>query len=189
MSTHAMRAMLPPNAEGRSEAVALVSSDDCWRLLAKANLGRIAVQTTDGLDIFPINYVVTGEEVFFRGLVLRSIRRPWLAIPISALGFAAIHLDPPHVVGVIPLGFYLAYVAYRADSTWVTIVAHAANNTIAVIAAKTGLPGSAADEPPPPLGWVIGGVFVALLVCVYVERATRRGSLASTSERASATSA
>jgi nitroimidazol reductase NimA-like FMN-containing flavoprotein (pyridoxamine 5'-phosphate oxidase superfamily) len=61
-----MRAMLPPNAEGRSEAVALVSSDDCWRLLAKANLGRIAVQTTDGLDIFPINYVVTGEEVFFR---------------------------------------------------------------------------------------------------------------------------
>lgn len=130
-----------------------------------------------------------GEEVFFRGLVLRSIRRPWLAIPISALGFAAIHLDPPHVVGVIPLGFYLAYVAYRADSTWVTIVAHAANNTIAVIAAKTGLPGSAADEPPPPLGWVIGGVFVALLVCVYVERATRRGSLASTSERASATSA
>ncbi|HQJ34414.1 MAG TPA: pyridoxamine 5'-phosphate oxidase family protein [Rhodoglobus sp.] len=66
MSTHAMRAMLPPNAEGRSEAVALVSSDDCWRLLAKANLGRIAVQTTDGLDIFPINYVVTGEEIFFR---------------------------------------------------------------------------------------------------------------------------
>ena len=58
--------MLPPNAEGRSEAVALVSSDDCWRLLAKANLGRIAVQTTDGLDIFPINYVVTGEEIFFR---------------------------------------------------------------------------------------------------------------------------
>ncbi len=58
--------MLPPNAEGRSEAVALVSSDDCWRLLAKANLGRIAVQTTDGLDIFPINSVVTGEAVFFR---------------------------------------------------------------------------------------------------------------------------
>lgn len=66
MLTHAMRAMLPPNAEGRSEAVALASSDDGWRLLAKANLGRIAVQTTDGLDIFPINYVVTGEEVFFR---------------------------------------------------------------------------------------------------------------------------
>lgn len=130
-----------------------------------------------------------GEEVFFRGLVLRSIRNPWIAIPVSALGFAAIHLDPPHVVGVIPLGFYLAYVAHRANSTWVTIVAHAANNTVAVIAAKTGLPGAAADEPPPPLGLVIGGAVVAIAVCVYVERATRRGSLASTSERASATSA
>ena len=58
--------MLPLNAEGKRGAIALVNTDDCWRLLEKANLGRIAVQTTDGLDIFPINFVVTDEEIFFR---------------------------------------------------------------------------------------------------------------------------
>jgi uncharacterized protein len=61
-----MRAMLPLNAEGSGGAIALVSTDDCWRLLEKANLGRIAVQTTDGLDIFPVNFVVTDEEIYFR---------------------------------------------------------------------------------------------------------------------------
>jgi uncharacterized protein len=66
MSTHTVRAMTPLNAEGSSGTIALVSNDDCWQLLEKSHLGRIAVQTAEGLDIFPVNYVVASEEIFFR---------------------------------------------------------------------------------------------------------------------------
>jgi membrane protease YdiL (CAAX protease family) len=75
-----------------------------------------------------------GEEILFRGFIQRAIGRGWLAISVSATTFALIHLDPHHVVGVVPLGFFLAWVAARTDSTWVSIAAHVANNSMAVYA-------------------------------------------------------
>ena len=54
------------STDDKGGSLALVNTDDCWRLVEKAHLGRIAVQTTDGLDIFPINFVVTDREIFFR---------------------------------------------------------------------------------------------------------------------------
>lgn len=106
-----------------------------------------------------------GEELLFRGFVQRSIGRGRLAITVSALTFAAIHVDPHHVIGVIPLGFFLAWTAARTDSTWVTITAHVANNTMAVLT-LTLMPDQAGDHAG-PLAVAIGlGVFALCVAAI-----------------------
>lgn len=38
----------------------------CWELLGDASLGRLALCTDDGVDIFPVNFLVKDRVVFFR---------------------------------------------------------------------------------------------------------------------------
>jgi nitroimidazol reductase NimA-like FMN-containing flavoprotein (pyridoxamine 5'-phosphate oxidase superfamily) len=38
----------------------------CWQLLSTASLGRLAISTPDGPDIFPVNYLVKDEAIYFR---------------------------------------------------------------------------------------------------------------------------
>lgn len=44
----------------------ILDETECWRLLAANGLGRLAVLGDDGIDIFPINYVVNDHVIFFR---------------------------------------------------------------------------------------------------------------------------
>ncbi len=123
-----------------------------------------------------------GEEILFRGFIQRAIGRGWLAITVSALTFALIHLDPHHVIGVVPLGFYLAWVAARTDSTWVTIVAHVANNAVAILVAKSqgGMtPGEHASPVEILGGWLVCAftVFVIAKTAPVID-----GELRSTSQ-------
>jgi membrane protease YdiL (CAAX protease family) len=76
------------------------------------------------------------EELYFRGLVQRAIVRPRVALAVSTVAFAALHADPHHVIGVLPLGLYLAWVAARTGSTWATILAHTVNNALALLGAR-----------------------------------------------------
>jgi nitroimidazol reductase NimA-like FMN-containing flavoprotein (pyridoxamine 5'-phosphate oxidase superfamily) len=39
--------------------------EECWALLASTQLGRLAVVADDGVDIFPVNFVVKDHLVFF----------------------------------------------------------------------------------------------------------------------------
>lgn len=43
-----------------------LSEDECWNLLARRQLGRLAVVVDGEQDIFPVNYVVDGPRVLFR---------------------------------------------------------------------------------------------------------------------------
>lgn len=43
-----------------------LSPQECWRLLSRARMGRIALHNNGGIDIFPINFVATREQIFFR---------------------------------------------------------------------------------------------------------------------------
>jgi membrane protease YdiL (CAAX protease family) len=76
------------------------------------------------------------EELLFRGMLQRALTRPLVAVLISGCTFALFHVDPVHVVGVLPLGLFLAWVAQRS-STSVTIVAHVLNNSVALLAIQT----------------------------------------------------
>lgn len=46
--------------------VEVLADDECWRLLTAAPIGRIAVQTDDGVDIFPVNFLVTDRFIYLR---------------------------------------------------------------------------------------------------------------------------
>jgi nitroimidazol reductase NimA-like FMN-containing flavoprotein (pyridoxamine 5'-phosphate oxidase superfamily) len=44
----------------------ILPASECWELLAVTPVGRIAVVTSDGPEIYPINIAVDGESVVFR---------------------------------------------------------------------------------------------------------------------------
>lgn len=76
------------------------------------------------------------EELFFRGWLQRRLRVAWgsgVSIALSGAIFAAYHMEPLHVLGVLPIGLWIAWWAERSRSTWVAIACHAANNGLALV--------------------------------------------------------
>jgi membrane protease YdiL (CAAX protease family) len=113
------------------------------------------------------------EELLFRGVLQRSVRRASAAVLVSGGLFAAFHVDPVHVAGVLPLGLFLAWVAQRT-STWVSIFAHVMNNTLAVIAMRSpefdvGY-GTAHAMPP---SWVAASLALFVVAALWIARQTR----------------
>ena len=110
-----------------------------------------------------------GEEIFFRGLVQRAAGFGRKAIVISAISFSFFHMDPHHVAGVLPLGFYLAWLGARTGTTLVPIAAHVVNNSMALFLSKAVAEAgegdvTAAEHLPLwslPIGWAIAGA------CIY----------------------
>lgn len=86
-----------------------------------------------------------GEELIFRGLVLRALARrlaPALAIVASALLFAAAHFGAyavwPRLVALFAIGVGFALV-YRRYGFWPAVAAHVLLNAIAAAGALAGL--------------------------------------------------
>jgi membrane protease YdiL (CAAX protease family) len=88
------------------------------------------------------------EELLFRGYAQRRLLQRWhpaAAIGLSAVLFSAAHVDPAHVVGVLPLGVWLGVMAWLCGSTWPAMLCHATNNATAVL--LTNLGSTPPDEP------------------------------------------
>lgn len=54
------------NEVGDEEAVSSMNEEQCWNVLSRGELGRLAVVVGEEPDIFPVNYVVDGPHVLFR---------------------------------------------------------------------------------------------------------------------------
>jgi len=68
-----------------------------------------------------------GEELFFRGLVLRGFLGRYSvtkAVWASALLWAVAHLNPWQAVGALPLGIVLAWLVVRTGSLIPAIIGH-----------------------------------------------------------------
>lgn len=81
-----------------------------------------------------------GEELVFRGLLLRALVRRlafWPAAAISAVLFAAAHLDAyllwPRAIALVATGLVLAWL-YRWRGYWAAVTAHATVNGVAAVA-------------------------------------------------------
>jgi nitroimidazol reductase NimA-like FMN-containing flavoprotein (pyridoxamine 5'-phosphate oxidase superfamily) len=72
---------------GETAGVRVLDEDECWRLLATSKLGRFAVKLADGVDVFPINYLVHHRELFFRSApgskLIDLTREPSVAFEID----------------------------------------------------------------------------------------------------------
>lgn len=76
------------------------------------------------------------EETLFRGLYQRSLEedlKPFLAIIITSMVFAIVHLNPISIIPLFAIGLFLGVVAYGTKSLLVPIILHFLNNAIAVI--------------------------------------------------------
>ena len=78
------------------------------------------------------------EEMVFRGLLYGWVAGRWGTVAawlVSSLAFAAAHAEPAHVILVLPLGLWFGWLRRRTDSLRPSLVAHMANNALAVVAA------------------------------------------------------
>jgi uncharacterized protein len=65
--THAKESQKPGATHDRlPDPVRILDGDECWRLLAGESLGRLAARDGDGVDIFPVNYLVHDSAIYFR---------------------------------------------------------------------------------------------------------------------------
>jgi membrane protease YdiL (CAAX protease family) len=109
------------------------------------------------------------EETLFRGVLLRAARNKWLGVVLSGCAFALFHVDPVHVIGVLPLGLFLSWVGSRSNTS-VTIVAHVLNNSVALFAIQNAeLDVGFGSEQALPPSWLIVSLagFCATALAVY----------------------
>lgn len=90
--------------------------------------------------------VPLGEELLFRGLLLRGFLLRYGAMPalaLSSLLFAVIHFNPWGMVGYFTVGWLLGWLVLCTGSLWPSILMHGLYNTFAIVQLKTSL-----DGPP-----------------------------------------
>jgi membrane protease YdiL (CAAX protease family) len=86
-----------------------------------------------------------GEEVLFRGFMLRglatSFLRPWGAILVTSLLWAAMHTQYSlfYMSAIVFLGFMLGWLRWRTGSTTLTILVHMLFNGLACFGALLSL--------------------------------------------------
>jgi len=75
------------------------------------------------------------EEVLFRGYIINGFTKNgfWKAIIISGVLFGIFHLDPFRLLQASILGIYLGYITLRTNSIYPAMLAHFANNSLAVL--------------------------------------------------------
>ncbi|MCC7363581.1 MAG: CPBP family intramembrane metalloprotease [Dehalococcoidia bacterium] len=88
-----------------------------------------------GMAIFAVLAIVfapLSEEIFFRGLVFGGFARWGFAIagPLSAVIFAASHVDPGTLIPFTIVGLMFAWLYRSSGSLWDSIAAHAMFNSI-----------------------------------------------------------
>ncbi len=68
------------------------------------------------------------------GTLALSVGVSQLAAGVSSLVFAAAHLEPTHILLVLPLGLLFGWLRWRTGSLLPSMVAHIVNNSFAVLA-------------------------------------------------------
>lgn len=117
-----------------------------------------------------------GEEFLFRGYIqTRLLERhaPAVAIIVTSLLFGLMHMDPLQSTLTVFMGAYLGFVAFRFESIWPAVAAHALNNGVSAVS-LTLFPEEPTTSEPSLLGMCLGGaVFAACLA--YVLRRVPKG--------------
>jgi len=93
------------------------------------------------LVLFLAVFAPVVEELFFRGLLLRSIARwlgPIAGVALSAVLFGLAHFEPLQLAGLILFGIVLGLLAYKTERLGPGMVAHAAFNAVTVFSLVLG---------------------------------------------------
>ena len=110
------------------------------------------------------------EEWLCRGLVLRGLlqkKSPAVAISLSALFFAILHMNPWQAVPAFILGLLFGYVYYKTGSLKLTMLMHCVNNTFAVIFSKIPQCQDADSFLDVMSPWVYACIFIACITFTW----------------------
>jgi membrane protease YdiL (CAAX protease family) len=127
---------------------------EAFRALHRALAPRSALDGLVSVAVIAIGPGL-GEEIVTRGVLLPSLTRalrPWGAVVLSALLFAAMHLDPYRFLFTLTIGLVLGVVRLRTGSLWPPIVAHVSLNTLTFLVAPLVDDPEAVYTPEPLLG-------------------------------------
>ncbi len=112
-------------------------------------LSKLFTMDASVWKVFLVMAVAPGfcEEYMFRGFMIRFFEKygTKVAIVLSALLFAAFHLDPFRFVPVFLLGLLLGYLTMRSGSLVNSMLSHTINNGLALVLVTYG--GSAWLKP------------------------------------------
>jgi len=76
------------------------------------------------------------EEWLFRGIFWRwakKVMSPTSTFVVISLLFAFVHWEPLHVLGLLPLSFFLGWLRLKTGSLGPSIIAHMINNLVACL--------------------------------------------------------
>ena len=124
------------------------------------------------------------EEMFFRGYMQRRLLQRWhpaVAIGITSMLFAAIHLDPYQALGVFLTGVWLGIVAWRTGSIWPGVACHIVMNFLSVMGASLMVEETVDINPIWPLAWyaiLLGSMIVSVILLVKAKGGEALGTVA-----------
>ncbi len=114
------------------------------------------------------------EELLFRGLLQGALVRRLAVVPallLTAIVFAAFHMNPVALVPLVQVGLLFGVLAWRSGSVWPGICAHAANNITSTLQYfLTGHEGAEGATPGEVASWFAVGNLVLAGVVVLVWR-------------------
>ncbi len=115
------------------------------------------------------------EEVMFRGAVQNLLSRWWmmpvLAIIVTSLLFSLVHFSYLGFLSRAVLGFVLGWMFYRTGNIWLSIIAHAANNAVALTAlyiVKKNNPAADLSKADPHIPSWVGLAAVAVVYGLFI---------------------
>lgn len=107
------------------------------------------------------------EEWLCRGLVLRGLlqkKSPAVAIFVSALFFAVLHMNPWQALPAFMLGLLFGYVYYKTGSLKLTMLMHCVNNTMAVVFSKIPSLAEAESFSEVMSPWMYACIYIAAVI-------------------------
>jgi membrane protease YdiL (CAAX protease family) len=158
----AWSALLPP---------AVVETFDVTRIFDAGPLPQ-AILVLAAVGLAPIC-----EELAFRGHLLSALRLRWSvrgAIGLSAVAFAAIHLDPVRFPALIVLGVIYGWLSWRTGSVWPSVLAHAVNNAAATALALAWPEAGKSAGPTPPIEEALAALAASLALMAPLVLAYQR---------------
>jgi membrane protease YdiL (CAAX protease family) len=113
------------------------------------------------------------EEILFRGIVSFELKRflpAGATVIIQGIIFGLVHMIPMQIAYSIPYGIYFGFLAHRTGSLWVSIAAHIAMNSVAVLLTAPGILESMVNNAGAAMIYTGGSLIMFVSSLIYFLR-------------------
>lgn len=166
----AVVAIIAMNAVGILVGMALSGADEAGAEEALENFDPTAAIISLVLVLLLVPFQAAAEEVVFRGLFLQVLgswmRSPWLAVGLSSLAFALMHIyDIWGMLAVGLMGLVAAWLTWKTGGLEAAIAIHILNNIAAFALMASGVGGETAQVEESGNGpWLLVSEVVGLAI-------------------------